>query len=77
MSWNYRIVEDLEGNFFITEVYYNKKGKPTSWVNSSVGIMADSIEGVHYNFTLMQMALFKPRLKVVEKNGKQKLVEWK
>lgn len=77
MSWNYRIVEDLEGNFFITEVWYTKKGKPHSWIGQEVGICRESLEECKDEFFKMSVAFTKPRLKIVEKNGKQKLVEWR
>lgn len=43
MIWNYRIVEDEEGNRRIAEVYYDDHGVPTCWTADDLDIIDDAI----------------------------------
>lgn len=72
MSWDYRILaipytgktlEDSRECFFqIHEVHYNKKGKPKSYTENPVPVLAESMQGIKFILKAMKDATKKPIL---------------
>ena len=89
MTWNYRIIdvkekhpyykEDVEHFYGIYEVYYDKYGKISSWVENGTNLeFIEDIKGVSFTLDKMQLALQKPILKlVINEKGNEELVEEK
>lgn len=80
MTWNYRVIKRLADNvgevsayYRIHEVYYDEKGRPTSWTENCIEPIGDSPKELEEDLRLMLKALREPVL--VEENGK--LVERK
>lgn len=66
-GWNYRIIND-EGYLSLHEVFYDKKGKPTSWSVEECSPMGETLKEIKHDFKLMKQAFGRPILKV--KNNK-------
>lgn len=78
MSWNYRILAEVVGDYteyYVAEVYYDKDGNPKAWsdreeFNALRGW--EDLEDLRGTIQQIQAALDKPVLRVMG----EKLVEW-
>jgi len=74
MTWNYRVVQTLDGSLGIHEVYYDKHGKINGWSEGPISICVDEEEGIDaikWDLKHMKLALKKPVLREIrEKIGK-------
>ena len=75
MSWNYRVMQyEMKGVdyplYMITEVYYDKEGRPRSFIEDYHDAVsgAEDIEDLRFAVTKMQDALEKPVLRYVKGN---------
>jgi hypothetical protein len=59
--WNHRVIYE-DGVFGICEVYYDKKIKPIAWTDPI--IVAETVEELLHELTLMAGACIRPILKV-------------
>jgi hypothetical protein len=57
MTWNYRILEDDEGNLSLHEVFYDVAGNPNGCTENPATFVADSDEGVEGIIKALEMAL--------------------
>lgn len=78
MSWNYRIIKtkwklkNLKGNgYAIHEVYYDEKGRPTSWSAEPQYLCAETKEQLMGDIVLIRQAFRKPTLEIVNNKLKE------
>lgn len=74
MSWNYRIMAHLHDDtvyFNVHEVYYNKKGKPTSYTSTAVTVGGETVDELQQVLTRMTIGTGKPVLWAGEKFPKE------
>jgi hypothetical protein len=72
MSWNYRVVKELDGSYGICEVYYTD-GKPTSW-SDPVDLVGESVDEIKADIRLIRGAFDKRVLrteKVTPEGGEE------
>lgn len=85
MTWNYRLIktsQKLAGKTYhyyaIHEVFYDKKGEPTSWTVDAVDIGSEDPHEIKDILTTMLIDVHRqPILEVKKVDGKEKLVEIK
>ena len=59
MTWNYR-VRNVNGNYGIYEVYYDKNGKPNAWSQDPMEPYGESLEELKDDLKRMMTAFEKP-----------------
>lgn len=57
MTWNYRILQDDDGNLSLHEVFYDSAGNPKGYTENPVTFVAASDEGVESIVQALEMAL--------------------
>lgn len=69
MTWNYRIIKSkwnikkMSGDeYSIRSVYYDKKGKPTSWQGEPQYLCSETMEGLMGDLILIRQAFKRPIL---------------
>jgi hypothetical protein len=65
MSWNYRVVQHPNGEFYIHEAFYNKRGdkKPHSITENGIKPFGGTLSELKGDLAYMVEALKKPVLK--------------
>lgn len=65
--WNYRVIQDSDGNYCIYEVYYTD-GVPTSWAENPTEPFGETVQELKRDLALMISAFDRPPMK--EQGGK-------
>ena len=73
--WNYRIIEEKNGDLSIHEVYYDDNGVPTDWTSEGVAPYGETMQELNTNFNMMQDAFYENVLKWVETDGEAPKLE--
>ena len=65
MNWNYRVLVSIEHGeevYSVTEVYYDKKGKPNGYIDNKNILNCDSKKHIKFVLKMVKKAMKKPLL---------------
>lgn len=65
MSWNFRIIKNINGSFGIHEVYYDDQGNVNCWSENCISPYGESFAELFSDMNKIRQAFFKPSLEIV------------